>query len=166
MIDENILSVSYANPADLDGIFKYAVQIVRQHQNFNPARFSTLENHFEELYEFFRAELSNPQTIISALRKENSIVGYALVKMEDDSLIDLISARAWLHDIYIDEAERGSGGGKMLLDAAKEAAQTLGSKSLMLHVAAQNSFGQKFFKDNGFEITVFEMMFDSVKKDT
>ena len=158
-MNENNLEIYQADISDLYEIFKYAVQIVEQHQKFNPLRFSTLENHHQLLYEFFKAELADSQSIIPALTLQKSIVGYALIKMEDANLVDLISARAWLHDIYIDESVRGLGGGKMLLDAAKNAARQLGSESLMLHVAVQNTFAQELFKKHGFEMTVSEMMY-------
>lgn len=158
MNKKNILEIQQAGITNFDEIFKYAVKIVRQHQSFNPRRFSNLENHDQLLEHFFRVELTNPQSVILALKRKNIIVGYALIKMEEDSLVDLISARAWLHDIFIDESARGLGGGKLLLNEAKNAARRLGSETLMLHVAEQNIFAQDLFKKNEFETVMLEMM--------
>ena len=147
-----------ATIADLDAVFKYAVQIVEQHQNFNPIRFSKFPDHEMLLYEYFTGALADSKSIIIVLKKQKTIVGYALVVMEAANLVDLASSRAWLHDIFIDESARGLGGGKLLLAASKNAARELGSETLMLHVASQNKFAQRLFAEYGFETTVFEMM--------
>ena len=153
------MNTRQATLPDIDSILHYADRIASQHQGFNPLRFSKFPDHGKRLKEYFEAELTNPKVIVSLLCSEDEIVGYSLVKMEEDSIELLASSRAWLHDIFIDEKVRGSGGGKMLLDASKKAAARLGSPSLMLHVASQNSHARKFFEMNGFEESMREMMF-------
>ena len=157
-MSEISLETTVATIADLDAVFKYAVQIVKQHQNFNPLRFSKFPDHEKLLYEYFMQAFTDSKSIIIVLKQQKTLVGYALVVMEAGSLVDLSTARAWLHDIFIDESARGLGGGKLLLEASKNAARELGSETLMLHVAEQNKFAQRLFAEHGFETTVFEMM--------
>ena len=155
---KGILETSIAGISDLDIVFKYASQIVEQHIAFDPARFAKLPNHYKLLRAYFADALSSTDSTVIVLKNQKGIVGYALVVMETASLIDLAPERAWLHDIYIDESARGLGGGKMLLDESKKAAQKLGSNILMLHVSEKNKFAQRLFSSKGFETTIFEMM--------
>ncbi|MDX2304744.1 MAG: GNAT family N-acetyltransferase [Microscillaceae bacterium] len=141
-------------------VLKFALGIVRQHQSFNPIRFVRFENHEQKLSDLFQEELQNPKTIISLLEIEGKPVGMAFVRMEEMDLVNISSECAWLHDIYIEDNARGTGGGKLLLDAAKEAATALGSDKLMLHVSPQNLLAQNLFTSSGFEPVMYEMMFD------
>lgn len=144
---------------DLEIVLKYAYKQVLLHQTFNPIRYSALINHEKLLEEYLTYELNNDKSIINVLCINDKILGYSQVKFEEDSLVECSSARAWLHDIFIDEKVRGLGGGKMLLEASKQAALSLGSSTLMLHVATQNKFAENFYAENGFEVTLTEMMF-------
>jgi GNAT superfamily N-acetyltransferase len=154
------MSVRQAKPRDHAAILKYAIKLVEQHQAFNSKRFVQFENHEEQLSDLFDRELNNPQARIFVLEHQGDIVGYAFVKMEARSLIDISADCAWLHDIYIDETARGRGGGKRLLDAATEAAKELGSTVLMLQVATQNPFARVLFEKFGFEAATTDMMLD------
>ena len=87
-------------------------------------------------------------------------MGCHLFGWKNGSLLSISSEVAWLHDIFIDEKGRGKGGGKLLLNAAIQAAKSLGSTRLMLHVAPQNKLGQEVFKSVGFELVMHEMMLD------
>jgi GNAT superfamily N-acetyltransferase len=152
------LKIRQATVSDLEEIVRYAVAIALQHQDFNPVRFKVFPDHLNLVREYFREELSSDRSIINLLCQDEEVVGYSFVKIEEASVEKLTAQGAWLHDIFIDEKVRGSGGGKMLLEASKDAAKRLGSTSLMLHVATQNAYARKFFESNGFGETSTEMM--------
>ncbi|MBK1989646.1 GNAT family N-acetyltransferase [Sphaerospermopsis aphanizomenoides BCCUSP55] len=143
---------------DHQGVIKYAIKLVHQHQNFNPFRFVEFENHEQQLFDFFAEEIVNPKAVVLVVEVENEIIGYSFIRLEERSLVDIAPAAAWLHDIYIDESARGMGAGKLLLDASIDAAKKLGSQVLMLQVAAQNEFAKKLFEANGFKVATYEMM--------
>lgn len=143
---------------DHQGVLKYALKLVHQHKNFNPLRFVEFENHEQQLFDFFAEEIVNPKAVVLVVEAENEIVGYSFTRLEESSLIDIAPESAWLHDIYIDESVRGMGAGKLLLDASIDAAKKLGSRILILQVAAQNEFAKKLFEANGFNVATYEMM--------
>ncbi|APB34735.1 acteyltransferase [Gloeomargarita lithophora Alchichica-D10] len=147
-----------ANRDDYESVLEYGLKIVRQHQDFNPRRFVQFPDHEQQLADFFREELSNPEAVILVAEYQEKIVGYALLRQEPASLIDLCVSAVWLHDIYIDESVRGLSVGKQLLQGAIQAAKQFGTPTLMLHVAAQNPIARDFFTAHGFEISVYEMM--------
>nr|WP_286194473.1 GNAT family N-acetyltransferase [Synechococcus sp. CCY 0621] len=84
-------------------------------------------------------------------------VGYAFVRMEPMSLVELRGAGAWLHDIYVDPQARSGGIGRRLLEAAKEVALALGSTSLMLSASTHNAAARQLFERSGLRPTMVEM---------
>lgn len=152
------ITIRQANIADHQGVTNYAMQLVHQHQNFNPFRFVEFENHEQQIFDFFAAQITNPKAVVLVVEVENKIVGYSFLCLEESSLVDIAGEAVWLHDIYIDESVRGMGAGKLLLDASIDAAKNLGSQVLMLQVAAQNEFAKKLFEANGFKVATYEMM--------
>ncbi|MTJ06599.1 GNAT family N-acetyltransferase [Anabaena sp. UHCC 0204] len=152
------ITIRKATINDHPGVNKYALKLVHQHQNFNPLRFVEFENHQQQLFDFFAQQIVNPQAVVLVVEVENEIVGYSFIRLEESSLVDIAPAAVWLHDIYIDESARGLGAGKLLLNATVDAAKQLGSKILILQVAAQNQFAKKLFEDHGFNVATYEMM--------
>jgi len=154
------ITIRKATINDHQCVIKFALKLVDQHQNFNPLRFGEFDNHEQQLFDFFAVEIVNPKAVVLVVEVEKEIVGYSFTRLEESSLIDIAPASAWLHDIYIDESVRGLGAGKLLLNASVDAAKQLGSKILILEVAAQNEFAKKLFEDHGFNVATYEMMMD------
>lgn len=153
--------IRLAEEEDLRSVSQLAMRLTQQHQSYNPRRFVNFDNHEEQLYELFKWEIRSAETVICVAELDNRIVGYAFVRVEEASLIEISERSAWLHDIYVDEAARGLHVGKLLMQAAREAArEQLGSKVLMLHVAPQNERARKVFESYGFQPTMLEMMLD------
>lgn len=143
---------------DLNIVLNFAIKIARQHQAYNPIRFSKFDNHHKLIEAYLSDELISNKTIITLLMLNNIVVGYSLIKLYEENLEEMATKRAWLHDIYIDEPARGLGGGKILLDATKKGALALGTSKILLHVAKQNKYAKDFFTSYGFEETLSEMM--------
>ncbi|MEA5553947.1 GNAT family N-acetyltransferase [Anabaena cylindrica UHCC 0172] len=152
------IKIRKATINDHQGVTKYAIKLVHQHQNYNPYRFVEFTNHEQQLFDFFAEQIDNPKAVVLVIEVENEIVGYSFIRLEESSFVDISPEAVWLHDIYIDESVRGLGAGKLLLNASIDAAKQLGTKVLILQVAAQNEFAKKLFEANGFNIATYEMM--------
>jgi len=154
------LTIRRATIEDLSALVEFAVKLIRQHQVYDADRFHGFEPLDKKYAEFFPEQLENKQTAILIAELEKQIAGYAFLKIEEESFLDVRTATVWLHDIYIDESARGQNVGRRLLDAAVEEAHDLGSSSLMLSVAPQNEAANKLFKAYGFRPTLTEMRLD------
>jgi GNAT superfamily N-acetyltransferase len=84
-------------------------------------------------------------------------VGYAFVRLEAASLEELRGRGAWLHDIYVAPEMRARGIGGRLIEAAFDAARSLGSTSLTLGVSPRNASARALFDRMGFRPTMVEM---------
>jgi ribosomal protein S18 acetylase RimI-like enzyme len=57
---------------------------------------------------------------------------------------------AWIYDIEVDEARRGEGWGRKLLDLAEEQTRALGLTSLRLNVFGRNRVARELYLTQGF----------------
>ncbi|MFN9621133.1 MAG: GNAT family N-acetyltransferase [Synechococcaceae cyanobacterium] len=151
------LTVRQAQDADLPHLARYGLALGRLHVGFDGQRFATPPGGESAYAAFFRAELQRPEVALLIAELGPQPVGYAFVRMEPMSLVDLRTAGAWLHDIYVDPQARRGGIGRLLLDAAKEAALRLGSSSLMLSASPHNAKAQALFQRAGLRPTMIEM---------
>ena len=158
--EKSEVKIRRATGGDLESLVAFAIQLFRQHQAYDRDRFQIAEPLAVRQREFFAEQINSEQTAFIVAESDEKIVGYAFLKIEEESFIDVRTATVWLHDIYLDEAARGRKIGERLLDAAKNAARDLGSDSLMLSVSPNNETAYKLFKDYGFRPTLTEMRLD------
>lgn len=156
------LKIRRAKRKDLPKLVELALGLVRQHQNYDAQRFnlSNFEPIQDSYADFFTKQLRSKKAVILVAEFGETIVGYAFIRFESESFVDLINESAWLHDIYFDESARGKGIGKKFFAEIINAAKTLGSNSLMLSVSPHNTNAKKFFEQIGFRPTMQEMRLD------
>lgn len=157
------VTVRRARFEDAKRVGKLALKLVVQHQNYDEHRFSRLYD--EEQAEWFYGKQTKSETAAVLVAEiENEIIGFAYVEYETVNYAEMLENAAWLHDIYVDETARGSGAGKLLIEASIKTAKKFGAEKLMLTVAARNEDAQKFFENQGFQPTMIEMMLDLTEK--
>lgn len=151
------LTVRQAQEADLPHLARYGLALGQLHVSFDGERFATPPGGESAYAAFFRAEMQRPEVVLLIAELGPQPVGYAFVRMEPWSLVEIRTAGAWLHDIYVDPEARRGGIGHKLLEAAKEAALALGSSSLMLSASPHNAKAQALFARAGLRPTMVEM---------
>jgi len=152
---ESPVQVRPAGVSDIPILTRFGLALAHVHISFDAQRFVVPdENTFRR---FFEAELARKDTVLLIAEIEAAPVAYAFVRLEPASIEELRATAAWLHDIYIVPEARARGVGRRLVQAAFDAARTLGSKSLMLGVSPQNASGRALFERMGFRPTMIEM---------
>ena len=151
------LTVRRATDADLVVLARFGFALGQLHVGFDADRFAVTPGGEGAYAAFFREELQRPEVVLLIAEAGPQPVGYAFVRMEPMSLVELRGAGAWLHDIYVDSQARSGGIGRRLLEAAKEAALALGSGSLMLSASSQNVAARQLFERAGLRPTMVEM---------
>lgn len=64
---------------------------------------------------------------------------------------------AWIFDISVDEARRGQGLGRGLLEALHDAARELGATSMTLNVFGDNATAIRLYESSGYAVTAQQM---------
>ena len=153
------ITVRRATIEDAPVIADYALKLSRQHQSYDASRFMALTD-YDGAVKFYGSQTKVKDAAVLVAESSEKIVGFAFLEFEKINYPNLLKSAALLHDLYVDESARGSEAGKLLIDAAKDAAKEFGASKLMLNVAAKNEHAQSFFERAGFETTMFEMKLD------
>lgn len=116
---------------------------------FNKYRkFYQVEDKPEEAEAFLRDRIEKNESKIFLAMQGDISIGFTQLY---PSFSSLSMKRVWiLNDLYVDEACRKHGVGKMLLDAAKEFAVQTNSKGLTLSTGIENETAQSLYEKYGF----------------
>jgi|ERR1041385_820145 GNAT superfamily N-acetyltransferase len=144
-----------AGSQDLPTLAKFGRALANLHATFDEQRFVAPDE--AALRQFFEGELARKDAVIVIAEVDSAPIGYAFVRLEPASIEALMDPSAWLHDIYIIPEARARGAGRRLVEAAFDAARSVGSKTLMLGVSPRNASGRALFERMGFRPTMIEM---------
>jgi GNAT superfamily N-acetyltransferase len=153
------VTIRRAEARDARAVAEYALKLFAQHTEYDQRRFAEIAS-IEGAEKFYASRMKAKDARVFVAEAGGEIVGFAYVEYEALDYSALLERAAWLHDIYINAAARGSNAGTLLIEAAKQAAKEMGADKLMLTVAAQNKVAKAFFERKGFRTTMVEMMFD------
>ena len=111
------VKIRRAQKEDAPKIAELALKLVRQHQSYDPRRFARLydERQAQWFYGKQTAESGAAAAVLVA-EIENAIVGFAYVEYEPKNYAEMLENAAWLHDIYVEDAARAGGAGKLLIE--------------------------------------------------
>lgn len=151
------IRIRRAREADVSTIAHFLMVLARSHVGFDAHRFVLPEDGEAAFVEFIRAQLDRADAVMLVAEDDSGVAGYVFVRMEPESIEDLRGSTAYLHDIYVDPKMRRAGVGRQLVEAAKESARTLGSRSLMLGVSPHNDEARRLFEGAGLRPTMVEM---------
>jgi ribosomal protein S18 acetylase RimI-like enzyme len=154
-----------ATPADLDSVVRLAMGLGRQHQQHDPVRFPIDEHATDGSLDgtyrsFFVEQLSNSNAIVLLAEAEGRIVGYAFVRLETASFLDLSPAAGWVHDLCLEQNARHAGIGEALMREAIATLRRSGAALVMLTVAPWNTRARRLFASLGFRETMIECTLD------
>jgi GNAT superfamily N-acetyltransferase len=89
--------------------------------------------------------------------RRNHILGYAHGRMEPRDWNSLRERCGALHDLYVDEPERGKGIASLLVEEMIARLSSLGAPRVYLMTATRNTNAHRLFERLGFRTTMLEM---------
>lgn len=151
------VTIRPATKADEAALGRFGGALMRQHHDFDPRRF-VLGEHPEAGYgRFLVSQLDEPECVVLVAERAGRVIGYAYAGLEPMSWKDLRAACGYLHDVFVDPAERGAGAGERLVRAAIGRLEAKGAPRVVLMSAARNEPAQRLFERLGFRRTMVEM---------
>jgi GNAT superfamily N-acetyltransferase len=156
-MDETSVRIRRATVDDLRMLSIFGTRLAELHVSFDDRRFVSPDPPERVFFKFFASQIARPDAALLIAELGATPIGYAFVRMEEESIEDLRGVSAWLHDIFVDPEARGHGVGKKLLEASIDAARSLGSNNLMLSVSPRNGPGKRLFESMGLRTTMIEM---------
>jgi GNAT superfamily N-acetyltransferase len=146
-----------ASTNDLPALGRLGALLMRTHYAFDRERFMTPGVHAEEEYAaFLRSELEHHDVAIYVATQHGAVIGYVYAAIEPRSWKELREAAGFVHDLVVDEGQRGAGVASALLDGAVAWLAERGVPRVVLWTAPQNP-AAKMFARLGFRSTMIEM---------
>ena len=151
------VTIRPATPADETALGQYGGALMRQHHDFDPQRFITVDNPERGYGRFLVSQIGEDDMLVLVAERAGRVVGYTYAGLEPMSWKDLRAACGYVHDVFVDPAARGGGIGEQLVRAAIERLEALGAPRVVLMSAARNEGAQRLFERLGFRRTMVEM---------
>jgi GNAT superfamily N-acetyltransferase len=152
------ITVRTAQPEDLSSLADFAAALAAQHGEYDPSRFVVPSRNV--FHSFFNEQLTNPGATILVAEQDHNVLGYAFLRLEPPSLVDLADETLWLHDIYVQPTARGHGAGRVLLQRVVDVTRQRGKRKILLKVSPRNDTAALAFSTAGFRPTMIEMQLD------
>ena len=116
----------------------------------------------EEGYAWFLGtQLAEADSFVAVAERGDDVVGYVYAGLEPQSWKELRDAAGFIHDLVVDERERGKGIGSELAPSAAAWLESRGAPRVMLWTAEKNGAAQRLFERLGFRRTMIEMTRES-----
>ena len=145
---------------EIDGIMDLNNEVQEMHIKWYPAKYKTLNKN--KLKEFLKKLIGRKDTIFFAAKENCQIVGYiklVIFNIERDVFFHNHSFIE-IDQISVAQRARGRGIGRVLINKAKQIAQSHGINKLTLTVKSKNINAIKTYEALGFEKTSEKMELD------
>ncbi|MEP7088060.1 MAG: GNAT family N-acetyltransferase [Gemmatimonadota bacterium] len=106
---------------------------------------------------FLLRQLDDPNVIVLVAENHGDVLGYVYANLEGYDYMALRGPAGVVQDLVVDVEFRSRGVGRLLLDAALAALESLGAPKIVLSTAERNDAAQELFTSAGFRRTMVEM---------
>jgi ribosomal protein S18 acetylase RimI-like enzyme len=150
-----------AEARDVPEMARLAGQLVRMHHAADPSRFFLVDEVEKGYAWWFGREIARAAGVAIVASQADHVVGYAYGTLEERDWNMLLDEHGALHDVFVDQAFRGRGVGRRLVEEAVAALQRLGAPRVVLSTMFSNEQAQRLFRRCGFRPTMIEMTRDA-----
>lgn len=151
------LTIRPATEADRGALGRMGASLARLHHHFDAQRFMLPEGLEEGYAWWLGRELADAAAVVLIAEQGGAAVGYAYGRLEERDWNQLLDACGAFHDLWVDEAARGSGAGRALCEALFARLTELGAPRVVLHAATKNEAARRLFASLGWRPTMVEM---------
>ncbi len=102
-------------------------------------------------------EMKAKDAVVLVAEREGEVIGYVYGRVEARDWSSLRDRCGGFHDIWVEEAARCSGAGRLLAEALVRRFAELGVPRVILMTATKNESAQRFFARLGWRSTMVEM---------
>ncbi|MEO8623101.1 MAG: GNAT family N-acetyltransferase [bacterium] len=158
MIENSSVIIRGATTKDLLVIGRLGALLVQIHHDFDPLRFILATPQTAAGYgSFLGTQLEEPSIVLLVAERDGQVIGYTYAGVEGIDYMSLRGPAGVLYDIIVDPDHRGSGVGRMLLEATLDVLKSRGVPRAVLSTAERNEHARRVFANAGFRRTMIEM---------
>lgn len=148
-------------PATNDDIAWIQARLVEfrgEHVRNDPDRFDTEADPVEAYAQWLPKLIAGEGGVVLVVEREGARVGYLLAEIYEECPRTWSARHAYLHDIFLDAAARGSGAGTLLLEALKSWARQRDIWQVRATTGIWNEPSRAFFLKRAFRPACVELL--------
>ncbi len=154
-----MITIRPATADDVPNILPMVRSITQLHERHDPERFRVLPDVLDRYASWLPARAADPRSVLLvAQRDDGTLAGFTVGTVEPEVPIFWVPECGWIHDIWVEAAERRHGVARQLVDAAVERFKAIGVGQVRLHTGAFNETARQMFATAGFRTSVVEML--------
>ena len=143
---------------DLAAVGRLGAELLRAHYEFDRLRFMQGGPDAEDGYAWFLGtQLDRTDSLVLVADNGGEVVGYLYAGIEPRNWKELREEAGFVHDILVQDDNRGAGIAPQLVDAAMDWFRERGMPRVVLWTAARNIRAHALFERLGFRDTMIEM---------
>jgi ribosomal protein S18 acetylase RimI-like enzyme len=153
------MHVRAATHEDVAALLPMVRAICALHEQADPVRFAALGDVEQRYARWLPARASDPRSVLLvAERQDASLAGFVVGTVEPEVPIFRVREFGWIHDLWVEPADRRAGVGAALANAAVRAFAAMGVPQVRLETGAFNDAARAMFARCGFRPSAVEML--------
>lgn len=147
--------------SDVEALLPMVRSICAMHEHMDPARFAFVDNIVELYRVWLPKRCADPRSVVFVAEIAGAIAGFIIAQAEESIYIYKVREFGWVHDLWVEPADRGRGVGGLLVRAAVEGFAAMGITQVRGETAWQNADARKLLERTGFRPATIEMLYES-----
>lgn len=151
------LLIRPATVDDVPAILPMAGALCAMHAEWQPDRFDFLPDIVDRYRQWLPQRATDPSSVLQVAEQSGRLVGFSVATVMPTTPIYLTQRVGWIHDLWVEPAQRGKGVGEGLVRATLERFRERGIVCVRLETAIPNEPVRRMFRRMGFRESVIEM---------
>ncbi len=154
-----MITIRPATAADVPNVLPMVRSITALHERHDPERFRVLPDVLDRYASWLPARAADARSVfLVAQRQDATLAGFAVGTVEPEVPIFWVPECGWIHDIWVEPADRRHAVARQLVESAFERFKAIGVAQVRLHTGAFNDAARAMFASAGFRASVVEML--------
>ena len=161
-----------ATPADVPAILPMVAALCAQHEAWDPERYGYLPGVVERYRRWLPQRAADPRSVLLIAEDAGTervverspgsgaipLAGFLVGTVEANIPIYTLTEFGFIHDMWVDPAQRRRGIARALVLAAVERFRAMGVSQVRLETATANEGARRLFESCGFRIGAVDML--------
>lgn len=155
------MRVRVARVEDVPGVLPMVREICTLHEESDSPRYAFVSDVVERYARWLPERAVDERSVFLVAEREDGSFGAFLVGTVEDGIpIFVTSEYGWIHDVWVEPSERGSGIAGEMVRLAKAKFLAMGLTQVRLETGAFNTTARHVFEREGFRACTVEMLCD------
>jgi GNAT superfamily N-acetyltransferase len=152
--------VREAGAGDVQAVRGLVGRLAASHIAADAKRYTALETAWGAYVRALEGGESGRSLLWLVAERDGGVIGYLMAERVEADDLAWSPEHVCVHDLMVDEAVRGAGAGRALMDRAAAWARGMGVRQMRLFTDARNQAAREAFARLGFRASMVEMTAD------